>query len=580
MKLQSLPSVDRFQVVKVVLIVIGLVFIGRLFSVQVVHSSTYKAKAASSQQKSVELDPVRGQIYFKDGDDTLPLVLNETFMKIIADPRYVDNPQETAFTLAQLTGGDPREYEEKLSSDSAYKVLEEFVSLDVAEQIKEQRLRGIALRDTTKRVYPEGNLAAHVTGFVNADGEGQYGVEQYFDESLRGETGYVKGAFDVRGIPIAIAENVEKQPVNGQDIVLTIDRNVQKAVETILQERVDNTNARSGSAVVIDPQTGEIRAMANYPTFNPEDYRNTEDISVFTNKAISEPFEAGSVIKVFAMALGLDTGVVTPDTTYQDNSCEKVDRFTICNAGGRVRKTRTMTEVITRSANTGVMYVLKNLAGNRSDIDREDKEVLYSFYTEALGFGKHTNIELANEQPGVIDTPDASDARYANMTFGQGFTTNMVQLGAGISAMVNGGTYYQPTIIDKTISPDGEVTDLVATVARSNIVSEQTSRDIKAMMETVVSSGGGFSAFRSGYAVGGKTGTAQLPSPDGGYYDDRDIGTFVGFGTSDQPQYVVVVRIDEPQVSGFAGSVAAAPMFAEISNWLINYYGVAPNGVE
>lgn len=581
MKLQSLPSVDRFQVAKVVMIVIGLVFIARLFMVQVVNGHYYREKAASTQQKSVELEPVRGQIYAHDGSGTLsPLVLNETYVKVIADPRFVEEPEVTARQIADVTGGDISQYIDKLSSDSAYKVIEEFLEKQTAEQLQALELPGIAFRDTTKRVYPEGNLAAHVLGFVNADGLGQYGIEQYFDEALSGQPGYVRGAFDVRGIPIALANNIEKEPLNGENVVLTIDRNVQKAAEKALETGIKNSKAKRGSVVVMDPQTGEIRAMANYPTFSPGEYAATEDISTFTNRAVSEPYEPGSVIKVFAMALGLNTGVVGPTTTYYDDTCERIDGFKICNAGFGGGKTRDMTEVITRSVNTGVIYVLKNLAENRSDIDAADKQILYDFYTDSLGFGVKTNIELANEQAGYIDGPEASDARYANMTFGQGLTVNMVHLAAGVSALANGGTYYRPTIVDRTISQAGDVTDYEPQVLRSSIVSENTSKNIRAMMETVVQSGGGYVARQAGHKIGGKTGTAQLPNPEGGYFDDRDLGSFVGFGTSDEPQYVIVVRVDEPQIAGYAGTVGAAPVFAEISNWLLNYYGVAPKGVE
>lgn len=576
-------NVERYRIFRVVLLVIGLIFVGRLFFIQVVQHGYYTARADTSHLKKLELEATRGEIYVQDGDEMVPIALNQTLKRVVADPRYVGDAEETARQLAEVTGGDVSEYKKELERDTAYVVLEEGLSIEVGTQVAELNLKGIALRNTTKRVYPEGSLAAHVLGFVNSDGEGQYGVEQYLDDQISGKDGLLSGTFDVNGVPIATADNTEIEPVDGDDVVLTIDRRIQKQVEEDLKNGIERYEALSGSVVVMDPNNGAIKAMANYPTYNPGEYSEVDDISVFTNDAISSPYETGSVFKPLTMALGLQSGAVTPETTYFDQSYKKVDDFTIRNAGAVVQQTRDMTEVITKSVNTGVIFVLENLAGDKDVIDREDKQMLYDFFTKKLRLDKKTNVELAGEQTGTVYGPDRSDARYANMVFGQGISVNMLQNLAAEAAVINGGTYYQPHIVDRYIKPDGASVEVGAQALDTSVVSEQVSKDIREMMETVVERGGGYTAYRSGFRVGGKTGSAQVANLEaGGYEEGTEIGSFVGFAPVEKPRYIVMVRINEPQntATPFAGSGAAAPVFGQISDWLLNYYGITPNTVE
>ncbi|HIA91585.1 TPA: penicillin-binding protein 2 [Candidatus Saccharibacteria bacterium] len=577
---QSKVSIDRYLLTKIFLFVVGLFFMVRLFQIQVLEHSYYSQKAVSTHNKSYVIPAERGEIFIQDKNgNSVPLALNETFVRVIADPRYITNSEEVSQRIAEATGGDQGYYKEQLDKDTSYAVLEDYLDLETGEKVADLNLAGIALRDVTRRVYPEGSLAAHSLGFVNADGAGQYGIEQYYDKELQGVEGRLSGAFDVRGIPIAVADSIEQPALPGNDVVLTIDKNIQYEVERALKEGVERVDATKGSAVVMDPSTGEVKALANYPSYSPESYRSVDDIAVFTNAAISEPIEPGSVVKIFSMAAGLQSGTVTPDTTYLDRSCEEIDGFTICNTGDRVTKHRSMTETITRSANTGVIYVLKTLDGDDDSISREDKELLHDYYINRLHLGSPTNIELSGERGGVVDGPEVSDVRYANMTFGQGLSINMVQLAASLSSVINGGTYYKPHIVASQIDSAGNEYAVKPQVVERNVVSEEASQQLKTMMETVVTNGGGRSAYRSGYSIGGKTGSAQIANPEGGYYEDRVLGTFFGFAPSEDPQYVIVVRIDEPQ-GVFAGSGAAAPVFADISNWLIDYYGIAPKGVE
>jgi len=566
----------RFTLFKLTIILVGFSIVFRLFQIQVLQHSFYRVQADSAHIKKYELEPVRGEIFALDGSQQVPLVINQTQKKLIADPRFIDDTSDTAKQLASITGADEAEYRLQLEKDTAYVELEKAISLEDGKRVGELELKGIALRDTSLRIYPENNLAAHVLGFVNGEGQGQYGVEQFLDSELAGKKGLLSGTFDVRGVPVAVADNTEIQPVNGADITLSIDRSIQRKVEQLLQSGLEAGKSESGSVVVMDPNTGKVKALANFPTYEPAQYSQTEDISYFTNAVISSPYEPGSVVKAFTMAHGLQSGAVLPSTTYFDPGFEVIDGFKVRNAGALIPKTRTMTEVITKSVNTGVINVLKNLNGNNI-IDIDDKKSLHGFFTGQLGFGQKTNIELAGESAGVISAPEeSSDVKYANMTFGQGVSMNMIHLASGLSSLINGGNYYQPSILQSYTYPSGKVEEVKPTIIRSDVISDVTSQQIKTMLKTVVDDGGGYLAKNYGYNVGGKTGTAQLANPEGGYFEDQDTGSFFGYGASDEQQYVIVVRVNNPRIGGYAGSRAAAPIFANISDWLISYYGIEP----
>jgi len=572
----------RYQWVRVGLALLAVIVLGRLFYIQIIRHEFYAVKADSAHQQKLTIEAKRGQIYTETATGKKePLAINQTLKRVVADPRFVGDPALTAEAIAAVTGRNPNKYQKMLAADSNYEVIESGLSIEVGAAVEDLNLKGVFLQDISRRVYPEGNLAAHVLGFVNSEGVGQYGLEQYFDEELSGADGLLSGSFDTRGVPIATSDNISKTPIDGQDIVLSIDRNVQRYVERALAGGVDEYQAASASAVVMDPRNGKIIAMANYPTYNPGEYQRVGDIEVFVNDSISSPYETGSVFKPLAMSLALDSGAVTPGTTYYDTSSVQVDDFTIRNAGASITATRDMTEVITKSVNTGMVHVLKSLDGNNSSISDSDKQKLYEFYSGKLRLDRTTGIELAGEALGIFTKPgESSDARYANMTFGQGISVTMLQNLAAEAAVVNGGTYYQPSVISKLIDGDGTTTSHEPKVLESNVISQESSQQIRAMMQTVVESGGGVWAQRSGYKIGGKTGSAQIADREsGGYIEGAEIGSFVGFGADDEPRYIAMVRMEEPQrtLTPFAGSGAAAPVFADISNWLIDYYGYQPN---
>lgn len=551
------------------------VFVFRLVQLQVFRHETYKAQAISGHSRKFIIEAERGEIYLKDHNEAVPLVLNQTLKMIYADPGLVKSPQEAARDISKLLNLDEESLFDQLTGDTRYVVLATKINKEVADSVDELGYVGIGVRDQKVRAYPEQDFASHIIGFVNDDGLGQYGIEQYLDDELNGTDGLLNAQTDVRGIPIATEDNVLTAPVSGSDVVLSIDRNIQAKVEQALAEGVEEVSAKSGAAIIMDPNSGRILAMANYPSYSPQDFSSVDDISIFENKVVTDAYEAGSVFKIFSMAAGLNEAVVQPADTYFDSGYETIDNFTIRNVGTPGGYTRDMTEVITLSLNTGVIHVLKQLGGG--EINQTGKEKLYTYYSDKFRFGKLSGIEQAGEAAGFLSRPeDRSDVGYANMTFGQGISATMLQIATAMSAVANGGTIYKPQIIDSLIV-DGERQFREPVVLSRDVITSDTSVKLRDMMETVVQTGGGYLSKLPGYRIGAKTGSAQVANPKGGYYDDKYIGSIVGMAPLDSPQFIVLVRVDEPKVSGYAGSSGAGPIFADITHWLIDYFGIPPS---
>ena len=568
------------------LILFGLLFGGRLFAIQVIGGGHYKALAQAEQLRKFEIPAQRGVIYIQDNGERYPLVLNQNYRTIYADPRFVEDSSEEAIELSKILGGKAADYEGLISQeDKVYVVIAKNVEPEKADKIEKLGLLGIGFKDSPKRVYPEGSLASQIVGFVNDEGQGQYGIEGLLNDELAGTPGLLKAVTDVRGIPLTTSGdgNIEQPAKNGDDIVLTIDRNVQQAVENAVKEGVERTNGKSGSAIVIDPKTGDILAMANYPTYNPAKFYEVEDQDNFGNKVVSDAYEPGSVMKSFTMAAGLQTKAVTPDTTFYDNGSVKIDDRIIYNADERSWGQRSMKDVIRLSINTGAVYVLQQLGGG--EINDKARNSLYGFLTNNYRFGSRLGIAQPNENPGLVYSPDdqeGNNVRYSNMAFGQGMTATLLQISSAFSALINGGDYYQPHLIHTTVnSLTGEETTNDPQVISNNAVTDEVATQIRSMLISVVESGGGYYARRDGYTIGGKTGTSQLIEADGTYSTSRYTGSFVGFissgGVSKSPEYVVMTRIVEPQVGIGAGSEAAAPVFGDIEDFLIDYYQIPPN---
>ncbi len=559
------------------------IFLVRLFYIQVINHEEFLAKANQMQISKRTINPERGQLYAKDQNgEIVPLVLNQTVYTVFADPTQVKDVKKVEKLVTDVAGDQMIEanFDKLTSTTLQYVVLARQITHSQAEKIQEADLAGVGLQSSSRRVYTEGKLANQVLGFVNADGEGQYGLEQYLNTELTGEAGLLQSVTDVRRIPLTIGVHDVSIPAkDGTDYVLTIDRSVQAQAESILQEGLNNVNSDSGSIIVMDPNNGHIVAMANYPDFDPSNYTKVTDAAAFQNHVVSYAFEPGSVMKAMTTSMSLDLGTINPDTTFTDPNCMQIDDAKICNAEGDEKftgRTFTMTKVLQYSLNTGVMWQLQQIGGG--DITKAARQTMYEYFHDKYRFGQKTGVEQPGEVGGTIFSPDnvqGNKVRYANMTFGQGVSVTMVQMAAAFSATVNGGTYYQPTLIDGTLDQDGKETANQSKVVSDNVISDSASSNIRKMM--FEARRGSWPTADGGYYVGSKTGTAQIyDDATKTYSKDRTTGTTIGFGADKDgnAQYVIMVRIEYSGKQGFAGSVAANPVFTKMSNWLAQYEGI------
>lgn len=575
----SISARRRLDVFKWLVLVLGAILMVRLVDLQLVKHNEYLAQAADEHTRKYQIPAKRGELYLYDRGNVIPVVLNQTLQLMYADPRFVTDREATAKKIAGVTGARPDDYVKRMNAGIEYAVLERRLTGDAVKRIKELGLKGIGFTPQDYRNYPESQLAAQVLGFVNAAGVGQYGVEGFLNEQLSGKPGQLAAKTDTRGIPIATADNIVKSPQNGTSYVLTIDRNVQAMAEQELAEQITKVKAKSGSIVVMDPSTGAVVAMANYPTYDPANFSSVNDYSVFVNQAVSSQFEPGSGMKAFTVGAGLDQGKITPQTTFNDTGSVKVGDRVINNAeGDRPGNNKSMTVALRDSLNTGMVFILKQL-GDGTNITSGAKKTLYNYFTKHFGFGTRTGIEQTSEASGFMPGPSTNDVTYANVTFGQGMSATMIQMVAAMGAVANGGTLYQPRVVDGEYQADGSIKRYSPKVISRHVLSPEAIKELNEMLQVVVQRGSGYIAgsMNPGYKIAGKTGTAQIPRPDGkGYIDGANIGSFVGFAPADNPRFVVMVRINEPGVKGFA-EVTTVPVFGDMCRWLFKYYGIAPS---
>lgn len=579
----SIQQRRRLGTAKYFLVAFGAVLAVRLVYLQVVRYSSYTAEAASEHTLKYEIPARRGEVYMRDNQGNLePLALDQDLDLVYADPKYVTNKSKTASTVASIIGGNASDYLARLNHGIDYTVLAQKVSLDTAGKLQALGLPGIGFTQGTYSYFPQGSLAAQVIGFVNDAGLGQYGIEGYFNSQLTGTPGRLAAKTDTYGIPIATSDNVDKQPIDGKSYVLTIDPSVQAEAETELANQAKAVGAQSGSVVVMDPTDGNVVAMATYPTFDPNNYNQATDYSVFENQVTSGAFEPGSGMKVFTMATGLDKGVVTPNTTYNDPFCYLIDTAKICDASGdHAGDGKTMTVVLRDSLNTGAMFVLRMLSGNPNGFSFSGKQILYNYFTSHFGFGTPTGIAQAGEASGYVPKPSAApsnDITYGDTSFGQGMTATPIQMVTAMSAIANGGTMYKPRLVSQVINADGTTENVPVQVTRRNVMSANAIKELVGMLEVVVQHGSGYKAAEEnpGYSIAGKTGTAEIALPNGqGYMQGKTDGSFIGFAPADHPKFVMMVRLNEPSVAGYA-EYTTVPLFGNISKWLFTYYGIPP----
>ena len=572
----------RIKVWFAFLVFIMVIFGIRLFYIQVIRHNHYKAAALADQLKQYEIPASRGVIKIHDGDNILPLVLNQQLYILFADPGYIKRADEVATKLVPIVGGDSAEYSAKMKTKGTrYVVLAKKLTPEQAQKVKSLKAPGVGVVAQNFRVYPQDTFASQALGFVNDEGIGRYGVEQALNKELKGVNGQMKAITDVNGIPLAASrDNVQVAPKNGSDVVLNLEFVLQQKLETILKKRVESAKASGASALIMDPNTGAVKAMANFPTYNPGDYFKIEDGAIFGNGTVQHSMEAGSVMKPLTAAAALDQGAVKANQTYADPASYLIDGFRVTNIeedGGP--GTRSVTDIVDFSLNTGATWLLMQMGGGQ--LNEKGRTAWHEYLTNRYHFGQETGIEQGYESAGYVPGPKDNDTginlTYANMSFGQAMTMTPIQMGAALSSVVNGGTYYQPRLVDKFMNSDGTTTQTKPKVLARNVVSKKTTDELLPMMQTTVDHHNFHPAFdQSLYRVGGKTGTAQIAKPGGGYYDDRFNGAYIGFVGGDKIEYVIVVYVYTPKIGGYAGFAAAQPVFSDLAHMLIDSSYVTP----
>lgn len=569
--LRTRSSRDRVDFLRVGFTIIGLIIIVRLFLVQVVQGGYYKALAFESHELYQELIPERGEVFAQDNyaaAGSVAIVTNQNLAEVHAEPKYIDDPEKVAVALAPLLNISKEDLFKKLNRPGdPDEVLKRRVPEEMVQAIDELNLPGIKFREEQWRYYPEAEYTAHITGYFgysDDEAKGQYGIEGYFNDALQGSMGYIEGEKDAFGRFLTIGDNFIQEAVDGDDLYLTIDKNIQFFACEKLKAAVERLSAEEGTIIIMEPQSGAIIAMCNFPSFDPNHYNEVESIEVFVNSAVSDEYEPGSVFKGITMAAGLDHGVVTPTTTYTDTGQITVAGYPIKNFDEKAYGTRTMTEVLENSLNLGAVFVVQQL-GNEA----------FYYYVKNFGFGKPSEIELPNEHDGDISQLEQLKDVYSyTASFGHGLTVTPLQLITAYAAIANGGNLVKPYMIEKQITASGVEHITEPTVVRQ-VISAQTARTLSAMLVNVIDYGHAKRAAVDGYFFAGKTGTA-LVTTGRGYDTSRHNDTFVGFGPVSDPKFVMLAKMNEPKGVQYAeGSVV--PLWGEIARYLVNYYQIPPD---
>lgn len=547
---------------------LGATIIGRLFYIQVNQYNHYKELADLQQIDEEDLKAERGEIFFSD--ESTVLATNIGTKKVFIVPREIKNIEKTSEILADVLKMEKADVFEKASQiDDPWIFLKEIPAIE-GEKIK--NIAGVHFESYLERFYPRERMASHVLGFYNKENKGQYGIEQYWQEELRGVDGYRKGVKDAKGKFILPLTKIQ-EPVDGNDLILTLDPNIQLFLEIKTKEIFEKYAPRNATIIVLAPKTGEVLGMASFPNFDPNNYEEKEDISVFKNPAILA-YEPGSIFKPFTAAMAIEEKKVTPQTTYYDSGEIKIGSHTIRNSDLKSHGTQTMTNVIELSLNTGAVFMQQQV-GNDKFLD----------YVKKFGFGTKTGIDLSGEETGSIANilhPQSGDGaiEYANASFGQGISATPIQILTAFTAIANQGQMVKPHLVKKIIHSSDGTEEEIETEVIGQVISAETASRVTAMMVSAVKNGYGKKAEVEGYLIAGKTGTAQASwsylGENKGGYSSFFIQSFVDFAPAFDPAFIFILKMDAPTKGPQFSSDSLGPFAQEINEYLFNYLGIPP----
>jgi len=535
----------RINLIFFLFLLFSAAIISRLIYLQILKGDFYKALSQGLNNSFSETQIERGEIFLKGGE---PLAINIDLPFVFASPRKIEKFEETAEALSQILNLDKNSVLEQLKKDKdkSYSLLKRKLTQKEVDDLKKLNLGGVYLDEEMVRYYPQENLASQVIGFLGAQGIGQYGLEESFNDIL--ENG----------------EDAEAK--KGPDLILTIDYNIQFEAEKLLQGVKENLEIKSGQIIVIEPNSGKIIAMAHFPNFNPnqyEKYAEDRNLEIFKNSVTQKLFEPGSVFKPMTMAGALNEGKITPETTYHDPGEIKIGGYKIYNYGQKTYPGElTMTNVLEKSINTGAVFAETQLG-----------EALFLNYIEKFGFFEKTGIDLPEVYSENEEFKKGYEINFATASFGQGIEMTPMQLVRAYCAIANGGKLIKPYLVEKILENGTQIEEIQPEVS-SSIISSKTARQLTAMLVSVVENGFAKGARIPGYYIAGKTGTAQVA--EGGVYSpDKSIQTFVGFAPAFDPKFLILIKLDNPKAK--TAEYSAVPIFHDLAEYIIHYWQIPPD---
>jgi cell division protein FtsI (penicillin-binding protein 3) len=555
--------------IKIRVLLVGIVF-GICFSAiaaRAVHLHLFKGpwlsqKADGQVKRSVKALGERG-IIFDANMGKMALSIDVT--SIGAHPKQIKDVAATARDLAKALHLNKNDLAKKLASNTPFVWIERHVTPKKVEAVEVLNLDGVVFKSERSRFYPYKTLAAQIVGFSGVDGRGLEGVEFFYDRALEGQQAQFRVIRDAlgRGLGLEIDEESDR---SGKNVILTIDQRIQYVAETALSEAVTQNGAKNGIAVVMSPKTGAILAMAHYPFINPNTY-NQFAKDKWRNRAITDPYEPGSTLKIFSAAAAIESGVSGPHSIYYcENGAYRIGRNVVHDT--RPYQWLSLEQIIQFSSNIGTVKLSENI-GTKN---------LYNTLKN-FGFGERTGIDCPGETPGMLSPYQRwTKIDNAAIAFGQGISVSAIQLITAVSAIANDGILMKPYVVQAITDKNGAIVEKFNPHPVRRAVSSETAEAVRKMMEKVTEEGGtGTKAAIAGYKVGGKTGTAQKIDESGTYARGKYVSSFVGFVPAENPEAAILVMIDEPQKAHYGG-VVAAPVFNKIALQTLNFMNIPPDG--
>ena len=547
----------RIKIIMLIFFIIFLFVLIKIFYIQVIEYKKINTLANDLWSRNLPVGADRGKILDRNGK---VIVDNKTVASLVVVPSQIKDKKDASKKISEILN---------VSYDEIYKHLSKKTSIervhpegrnldsDIADKINNLNIDGVYLLKESKRNYIYKDLLSHVIGYTGIDNQGLSGLELKYDTILTGVNGSIKYYSDGKGNRLSLSEKYDA-PTNGQDIKLTIDLDIELALENELNLAMTKYNAEGAIGIVMDPNNGEILAMSSKPSFDPANYKNYTEEVINRNLAIWANFEPGSTFKIVTLAAAINENKVNLfEEHFYDTGGIKVENATLHCWKRKGHGDETFLQVVENSCNPGFVVLGQRLG----------KETLFKYIT-ALGFGKKTGIDLNGEATGILFNLDkVGPVELATTSFGQGVSVTALQQVASVSAIINGGTYYKPYIVKKIGDKENK-----ETIKNENIVTKETTNLVRYALESVVANGSGRNAYIEGYRVGGKTGTAQKVGTNGAYMDGNYILSFMGFMPANDPKYVTYIALDHPQGVTQYGGVVAAPIAKNVFKQIISIY--------